>query len=143
VRFTLGVPFERNHVDATSAPSPLNLTAMFWGWRGGYKFLRVDSFAILEGEFAEFRIHLGSTGCRYARPLEVAGCVWAASDVIVADLGAVLAESDLTANVPGTAPGCMSDQGDTDCEPVFRNLGIDFADGFPTATAQKLFRVAP
>lgn len=40
--FTLGVPFDLNHEDATLAPSPLNLTSMWWNWRGGYKFLRLD-----------------------------------------------------------------------------------------------------
>ncbi|PSN19865.1 metallo-mystery pair system four-Cys motif protein [filamentous cyanobacterium CCP5] len=42
LRFTLGVPFDLNHEDATLAPSPLNLTSLWWNWRGGYKFLRVD-----------------------------------------------------------------------------------------------------
>lgn len=40
--FTLGVPPALNHRDATIADSPLNLTAMFWNWQGGYKFLRID-----------------------------------------------------------------------------------------------------
>ena len=34
----MGVPFESNHRDSTIAPSPLNITAMFWNWQGGYKF---------------------------------------------------------------------------------------------------------
>jgi uncharacterized repeat protein (TIGR04052 family) len=42
LRFTLGVPFALNHEDATLAPSPLNLTALWWNWQGGYKFMRVD-----------------------------------------------------------------------------------------------------
>ena len=42
VRFTMGVPFELNHGDPTVAPSPLNITAMFWNWQGGYKFLKAD-----------------------------------------------------------------------------------------------------
>ena len=40
--FDIGVPFEKNHVDPTLAASPLNLTSMFWNWRGGYRFMRVD-----------------------------------------------------------------------------------------------------
>lgn len=157
VRFTLGVPFDRNHSeDCSSAPSPLSLCAMHWGWQGGYKFLRVDSFALVgESDFEEFRIHLGSTGCRYGREREVAGCVWpnradvlledfdAARDVIVADLAAVLADSNLLTNVAGTAPGCMSDRGDTDCEPVFARFGIEFDDGYPTPLTQAFFRVEP
>lgn len=155
VHFILGVPFDKNHQDADGAPSPLNLTALFWSWRGGYKFLRIDSFAVLEDDFAEFRVHLGSTGCRYGRPLEVAGCVWPnradvlltnfdlSRNVVVADLATLLADSDLTSNVPLTPPGCMSDREDTDCVSVFRNLGIDFDDGYPDPTAQKFFRVEP
>ena len=158
VRFILGVPFAKNHrnPDSPEVVSPLNLDSMSWGWQLGYKFMRVDSFVVLDGpSFDEFRIHLGSTGCRYGRPLEVAGCVWpnradviltdfdAATDVIVADLAAVLADSDLTSNVPQTAPGCMSDQPDTDCVPVFRSLGLDFGDGFATPATQKFFRLAP
>ena len=42
LQFTLGVPQELNHEDAAIAPSPLNLTSMWWNWQGGYKFLRVD-----------------------------------------------------------------------------------------------------
>ncbi len=41
--FKLGVPFDLNHGDASSAPSPLNLTGLFWSWNDGYKFLRSDS----------------------------------------------------------------------------------------------------
>lgn len=42
LKFTLGVPKNLNHKDAAIAPSPLNLTSMWWNWQGGYKFLRVD-----------------------------------------------------------------------------------------------------
>ncbi|NJL03295.1 MAG: metallo-mystery pair system four-Cys motif protein [Spirulinaceae cyanobacterium SM2_1_0] len=94
LRFTLGVPFDLNHADATLAPSPLNLTAMWWNWRGGYKFVRIDletgnmaasaSETKREGGHgshgdghsghgdahqaggAGFSIHLGSTGCQAA-----------------------------------------------------------------------------
>ena len=42
VQFTMGVPFELNHADVVLAPSPLNLSAMFWNWQGGHRFLKVD-----------------------------------------------------------------------------------------------------
>lgn len=42
LQFTMGVPQDLNHEDAAIAPSPLNLTSMWWNWQGGYKFLRVD-----------------------------------------------------------------------------------------------------
>ena len=49
VAFDIGVPFESNHGDPTLAGSPLNLTALFWNWRGGYRFMRVDLTGI-EGD---------------------------------------------------------------------------------------------
>ncbi len=42
LRLDIGVPFAHNHGDPTLAGSPLNLTAMFWNWQGGYKFMKVD-----------------------------------------------------------------------------------------------------
>ena len=42
LQFTLGIPKKLNHDDAAIAPSPLNLTSMWWNWQGGYKFLRLD-----------------------------------------------------------------------------------------------------
>lgn len=42
LRFTLGVPAKLNHGDATTAAAPLNVTSMFWTWRAGYKFLRLE-----------------------------------------------------------------------------------------------------
>ncbi|GIW43094.1 MAG: hypothetical protein KatS3mg077_0376 [Candidatus Binatia bacterium] len=147
IRFTLGVPFRRNHGDASVAPAPLSLTAMFWSWQAGYKFLRVDT------ALDNYRIHLGSTGCYYASPGVVGGCARpnraeivlrpfdVEHDMIVADLAALLSDSDLRENVEGTPPGCMSDPADTDCGPVLRNLGVDFASGLPVPGLQKFFRV--
>jgi len=91
LQFTLGVPFSLNHEDSSLAPSPLNLTSLWWNWRGGYKFLRID----IQNQMADknsdsksgresrqiahnagnhggshggglqgFMIHLGSTGCK-------------------------------------------------------------------------------
>ncbi|MGP1386785.1 MAG: MbnP family copper-binding protein [Thainema sp.] len=42
LQFTVGVPFELNHADATLAASPLNLTSLWWNWQLGYKFARID-----------------------------------------------------------------------------------------------------
>ena len=86
LQFTLGVPSQLNHEDAAIAPSPLNLTSMWWNWQGGYKFLRVDwqnkAIATIDnkemqhgemqhGEMQHgdssngtFLIHVGSTGCQ-------------------------------------------------------------------------------
>lgn len=79
--FDIGVPFALNHGDPTLAASPLNLTAMFWNWQGGYKFIKLDmatSGLALDapqtaGDHAGaaeqaprargWSLHLGSTGC--------------------------------------------------------------------------------
>ena len=48
LKFTLGVPFNLNHIDSTLAPSPLNLTSMWWNWNFGYKFARIDMMPAID-----------------------------------------------------------------------------------------------
>ncbi|MEM8963190.1 MAG: MbnP family copper-binding protein [Acidobacteriota bacterium] len=40
--FTIGVPHELNHLDAPTAPSPLNLNTLYWNWRFGYIYTKVE-----------------------------------------------------------------------------------------------------
>jgi len=78
--FDIGLPFAQNHGDPTLAGSPLNLTAMFWTWQAGYKFIKIDlstagqPLPAMEGgdhsgEAMDmsgpqgWALHLGSTGC--------------------------------------------------------------------------------
>lgn len=83
--FDIGVPFAQNHGDPTLAASPLNLTAMFWTWAAGYKFLKIDlatsgqplpppmkvamsgaedhSTAMQDDGPQGWSLHLGATGC--------------------------------------------------------------------------------
>jgi uncharacterized repeat protein (TIGR04052 family) len=87
IRFTVGVPEELNHLDAATAPSPLNVTDMWWVWLSGYKFLRIDLQNQAEMPMGEgtpsdeqtagdhgngmpnaYFIHLGSTRCMGAAP---------------------------------------------------------------------------
>lgn len=153
LRFTLGVPFQKNHTDLTAMPSPLNLTALAWVWNAGRKFARLDfaSTGLPRG----FALHLGSTGCtphetkltiptlceQPNRPeIELTSFDWT-RDVVVADLGDLLADSNVDQNVPNTPAGCMSGQDDPDCGPIFANLGL----GFPgmKKKAQTFFHAAP
>lgn len=151
VRFVLGVPFNRNHTDPTRMPPPLNLTAMAWAWNAGRKFARLDfSSSGLERGYA---LHLGSTGCtpnetKVTVPTSCSAPNRAAvelpgfdpeTDTVVADLGWLLRDSDLDANAPETASGCMSSPLDPDCAPVFANLGLDFPG--TAAGTQRFFRV--
>jgi uncharacterized repeat protein (TIGR04052 family) len=85
LRFTLGVPFDLDHMAAASAPSPLNTTAMFWSWQDGFKFLRAEVATVAPprempasrspapgsamsgmGHANGFPVHIGSTGCAIA-----------------------------------------------------------------------------
>lgn len=148
VRFQLGLPFDRNHGNQAIAPSPLDLTGMFWSWQDGYRFLKIDT------AFDNVRVHLGSTGCVLGSHANVVtSCARLniaevdldgfnpASNTIVADLGALLASSDITSNQPNTPPGCESDPVDQDCDPMFTNLGLHFSDGTPSPATQSFFRV--
>ena len=156
VSFDLGVPFALNHQDVTTAPSPLNIAAMFWNWQGGYKFLRVDMMTDAEDEIT-WNIHLGSTGCdslagviapedECSRPNRVTITFDefdAERDVIIADLGALLAGVPLYENAP-MPPGCQSGMDDPDCPALFAGLGLSLEDGVCTDTAcstQSFFRV--
>jgi uncharacterized repeat protein (TIGR04052 family) len=140
VRFKMGVPVDLNHADASTAPGPLGLTSMFWSWRGGYKFLRIDSGNI-KADPAIWRTHLGSTGCgmtddpttppeqpctnenRVAVDLDAFDLE---NDVVVADIAALVEGTPLDENAEGTPTGCMAAPDDSDCGPIFDNLGLPF-----------------
>ncbi|MFC4158569.1 MbnP family copper-binding protein [Chitinimonas lacunae] len=134
LRFTLGLSPARNHADVTLAPSPLNLTAMFWSWQGGYRFLKLE--LVGQGRVG-FPVHLGSTGCQSGSATEPASrCSQPnrvevelpqfdpESDVVGVDLSALLAQTRLDRNWPGSPPGCMSGSDDPDCHGILAALGL-------------------
>ena len=164
LRFTVGVPFAANHGDPTTAPSPLNLTAMFWTWQAGYKFIKFDTATTGQpstaaaphsqggGDASGFSVHLGSTLCaspsRTQAPQAECGSpnritvqfdnFDAATQTVVADIGRVLAGANVDVNAPGSSPGCMSFPKDADCPPVMGALGLAY-DGVPAPGPQRLF----
>lgn len=154
--FTIGVPFAQNHGDPTVSAAPLNTTAMFWNWQGGYKFVRIDLVPTAmmgmteaagsdagagHGDAKGWFLHLGSTMCDAASKTEAPkacanenrmairldGFNPAASTVVI-DPAPVLAEADLTVNAPETSPGCMSFLKDADCMTVMGKLGLPYMD---------------
>lgn len=148
VRFTLGVPRDRNHEDVTFAPAPLNQGSMYWGWNGGYKFFRLDgaTTGLAEGFF----VHLGDTACEGDGRGNITGCAQdnraeitlmgfdPDTQSVAVDVGALLSENDMDAN-GGGPPGCMSGFDDPDCATMFGGFGLP-VDGAPGG-AQRLFRV--
>jgi uncharacterized repeat protein (TIGR04052 family) len=146
LRFSVGVPFALNHGDAATAPSPLNLSSMFWGWEGGYKFVRIDGSST--GQPAVLT-HIGSTGCVAGDDGEITDCAQEnvstltieGFDPAVNTLRLDLAGTDLDANADGTMGICMSEPSDPDCGPIFAALGIGFGGAAADPTAQTTFVV--
>ncbi|MDC0740021.1 MbnP family copper-binding protein [Polyangium mundeleinium] len=148
ITFKVGVPFELNHGDAAAAPSPLNLSALFWNWNGGYKFLRVDAAPTAGG--GAFNVHIGSTGCTEDASGAVTACDRSNRPEVrltdfdplagkfVVDYAALVAENDLSQNAGG-APGCMAGFDDPECLAVMGRLGIHVDDGSVHPDEQKLF----
>jgi uncharacterized repeat protein (TIGR04052 family) len=101
---------------------------------------------------AGFSIHLGSTDCaspslttppsqcRHPNRVTITFNNFDINkNIIVADLAALLADTNVDINAPDTAPGCMSGPTDADCAHVFSAFGLPFGD-IP-ATQQKFFSV--
>ncbi|MEL6439351.1 MAG: MbnP family copper-binding protein [Cyanobacteria bacterium J06621_8] len=216
LQFTMGIPAELNHDDAAIAPSPLNLTSMWWNWQGGYKFLRLEletseAIATVSSNFSSisqtsyskpgesttlinqqtvsshgnssttqtstqtsvvhnghgthhqassthshgdhgghgghgghqkhgnnnaYIIHLGSTGCSESTQSNLFSCANpnrvevklenfdVEKNVVGADIGQLLADSNLGTNQENTPNGCMSSPKDGDCLPILENLNL-------------------
>ncbi|AKU91299.1 MbnP family copper-binding protein [Vulgatibacter incomptus] len=144
VRFKLGVPEGLNHADNTTAPSPLNLSSLFWSWQAGYKFVRAD-FRVADPN-AVFSVHLGSTGCSVheehggeihcAQPnVPEIELPYRPSGPILVDYAALVGGSDLV-----TDGGCMSGPTEPSCAPIFSRLGLD-PDSGASRPGQTLFRL--
>jgi uncharacterized repeat protein (TIGR04052 family) len=151
LRFTMGVPFARNHLDLASQPSPLSLTRMFWAWNSGYKFLRLD---LKTNGAQNWMVHLGSAECTPAgaasvvptqcqRPNRVAVALNdfdPTRDAVVFDIAELLRDADVSRNQPKSASGCMSGPADMDCTSLFVALGLPHAAS--PAGVQRVFTVA-
>lgn len=142
--FEISVPAAINHQDPTLAAAPLNVTALTWPWRNGYKFTTIDleTSGGAGGPHAAtgFSIHLGSTECGQGSPTTPPSAPCGSpnrpvyrlerfdlhSSTVVLDFGALLAETDITVNAPRSASGCMSMQGDADCTAIMDRLGLPY-----------------
>lgn len=151
LRFTVGVPFEKNHQDVSTASSPLNVSTLFWSWAGGYKFIRLDGRTA--GLPNGHNLHLGSTECQTSGPNQVTSCQNAnrfeveiadfdptQAQSLVMDVAALFSGSNLDANQAQSAPGCMSASDDTDCAPIFERLGLAFGGTQANPALQRFFR---
>ncbi len=165
VKFTVGVPFERNHGDPTVAPAPLSSTAMFWTWQGGYKFLKFDTAtsgrpiqsakpaADGGGNASGFSVHLGSTMCASPSRTQAPTACQNPNRIdvtltdfdlkknqVVVDIGRVLAGSNVDVNAPKTSPGCMSFPKDADCPPIMNAMGLPYDGKAPSGPQQFIMK---
>jgi uncharacterized repeat protein (TIGR04052 family) len=149
VAFTIGIPEEENHLDAATAPAPLNAPGMSWSWSGGYKYMRVD---VKTQKNKAYYLHLGATTCTGSvsqgftcasgnRPRIVLRGLDPTRSNITLDLAELWANQDLDAQIDGKTdfvPGCMSFPGDPECPSVFATMGLR-VDGSELGT-QSLFK---
>ena len=144
ISFDIGVPFELNHFEPTTQPSPLNIPSMFWNWRGGYKFVRIDLDTDHPASEKSYNIHLGSTACVSDSPTAPPNALCGRSNrpsiqlpgfnpdtnVVVFDLQGLMNSVVTSTNTEGSPPGCQSFPIEpTDCTTVFQNLGLSFETG--------------
>lgn len=162
IEFTLGVPEELNHKNPSSAPSPLNVTSMFWAWQTGYKFMRIDVSPVAgitrpsDNSFQQtsFKFHLGSTGCegnpeleeavvcaRKNRPIvSLEGFKLDDSHIVTIDYAKLIKNVSLVSDEGGAA-GCMSGATDPECKKIFTSLGLALDSGKNSSDTQVAFEI--
>ena len=131
-RFTLGLPFDVNHANPLTQPSPLNDSTMFWSWQAGHKFMRLDISASDNGENT-FSYHLGSIGCESEsamRPPEKS-CTFSNRVNFILPMNQLDTNLDLSLSVTtilaqaslNDSDGCIFDNPDEPaCKQLMRNL---------------------
>jgi uncharacterized repeat protein (TIGR04052 family) len=150
VEFLVGMPPEKNHIDAATAEAPYDETGMWWTWSGGFKWIRIE---MQDAAGAPFYFHHGATGCD-GTPTDGFACAYdnathivvdsfdPTSQMLSMDIGTLFAGNDFDAPVDFGAgdfvKGCMAFGGDPECQPIFEKLGINFEDDAP-GPAQTVF----
>lgn len=151
--FSNGVPEALNHLQQSSQQAPLDVTDLYWAWLSGYRFVvaelaqdAADGGGDAAADDAGLALpglglmHVGSTAC-----VKDKGCTKQnrnlirlpkfdpEKDVIVADLGVIFQDTDLTQDVQCHAA-------DEFCAPMFRQIGVSFESG-ASLDEQNVYRV--
>ncbi|QLQ33079.1 MAG: metallo-mystery pair system four-Cys motif protein [Candidatus Thiothrix singaporensis] len=157
IAFTVGVPEDANHHNASIARAPYNRAGLFWSWQSGHKFMRRDvnpTLLVTKPDATTtntFNLHLGSTGCTGdATTGQVVACTspnrptvnldgvkvtGSTTSTVVLDYAKVIAGTNINIDTGG-AVGCMSAQDDKDCPAIFGNLGLPHNLNSTTGTQQ-------
>lgn len=151
LRFVLGVPNDLNHLDASRAEAPLNASGMWWSWKGGFKYLRID---LTSQEQAIWYFHMGANSCS-GTSAEGYTCVSEnfanisldhfdeKQSAVIFDLKQLYAGADVSLAADGL-PGCMSGSvSDTECTPLYAALGLELrSNEAPLSIEQSAFRLS-
>lgn len=150
IRFQIGVPEELNHLDAATAPAPLNQPGMWWSWKGGFKYVRID---VATRDNPSYYLHMGATSCDgtpstgfscasgNVAEVELSGFDLDESAVEF-DIGKLWADLDVDHQIDNQTDfiqGCMAFAGDPECPAIFTKLGLNI-DGSSNG-GQTLFTV--
>jgi uncharacterized repeat protein (TIGR04052 family) len=153
--FSNGVPAKLNHADPLTLPAPLQVGVMTWGWLYGFKFVKAEleaTTAVGDAGAGVGLIHLGATGCDnavdggepdFGGPPKTACTNQNRNEVrltgfdptsraIIADIGAIFAETDLSKTSQCHSAGAA-------CPSIFKALGVDLTTGAKLST-QTVYR---
>jgi uncharacterized repeat protein (TIGR04052 family) len=143
IRFKVGVPAAKNHLDASASEYPFGIPGMAWQWKSGYRFVRVDATTPVH---PKHYFHLGSAACD-GEPGQFSCAVPnvptialpnfdAAKSTIVLDLAKLYENID----VDKERSFCMSDPGNPICPAMFASFGLAYGTSNAPAS-QSIFRV--
>ncbi len=149
VAFNVGVPEAENHIDSSSASPPMNTPGMFWSWKDGARFVRLD---VKTPKNNAYVFHLGASQCSGSvtsgfscaagnYPRIVLSNFDLAQGKIAIDVAALWAGVDLDTQVDEQTDliaGCEASPDDPECPPVLTAIGLK-ADGSDLNT-QSVFR---
>lgn len=129
IRFTLGVPFELNHLNPLTQTSPLNESSMFWVWQTGHKFLRVE----LASADDNWLFHLGSTGCSAPSVMRAPAKPCKQPNQVLMELPFNTITKSIDIDLAGLLKGvtvtknnsCQSAPDDKNCQQLLNNIGVN------------------
>jgi uncharacterized repeat protein (TIGR04052 family) len=135
IRFTIGVPFAKNHANPLTAAAPLNQGDLFWSWQTGYKSLRAD----LSTDIGAWSFHLGSTGCASASAVRAPSAPCVQPNHMRIELSGFdptrapieVHVDELFASMKASGAGACTGAYATDpaCGDIFRKTGLRIEDG--------------
>jgi len=131
IKFTLGIPFELNHLNPLTQPSPLNDSSMFWVWQTGHKFLRLE----MASQTDNWLFHLGSTGCTAPSAVRAPkqACLYPNTATVVVPMNKMSNSNnqisfDIAKLIQGLTienkASCQSDVNNQACQLLFNNIGV-------------------